>query len=83
MSAGGAAKMLRVIEHSIPVAIHAGIFALGLHVGAADLDRAQFVCTDAAVKNLLLARLRIEEPLSVLFAQRDRKGPGVGAELED
>ncbi len=82
MGARGAAQMLGVFEHFIPVAILAGIFALGLHVSAADPNGAQLVGPNAPVEYLLFARLDVEEPLPVLFHQRNGKGPAVGAELQ-
>jgi hypothetical protein len=54
---GSTAQMLGVLEHFIPVAIHAGIFPLGLHVGAADVDGAQLVGPNASVEYFLAARL--------------------------
>ena len=79
MGAGGAAQSLGVSKHFIPIAIHAGILALGQHVGTAHRDGAQFVCADAAIKNLLFAGLGIEKPAPIHLHDRNRERPGVGS----
>jgi hypothetical protein len=49
--AGRAAQELRVGQHAVAHAILAGIFALRIHIGVADIDRADFVHADAAGEN--------------------------------
>jgi hypothetical protein len=67
--------MLRIFENSVPGAFSSGIFALGFHVGAADLDGAELIRANAPVENLLLARFCIEEPSPILFYQWNWKPP--------
>src|SRR5271163_1238186 len=74
--------MLGVFQHSLVVAIHVGIFALGLRVGAADANGAQLIGANAPVEDFLLAGLSIENPASILFDQRNGKRPTVGAQLQ-
>src|SRR5438552_13442772 len=76
-SAGAAAKPLRVLEHVITVAILAGVFALGLDIGAADMKGVDFIPANPPVENFLFSCLRIEEPLTILLDERDGKGPAV------
>src|SRR5437870_98367 len=74
-SAGIAAKPLRVLEHVITIAILARVFALGLEVGAADMEGVDFIPTNPPVEDFLFSCLRIEEPLTILLDKRNRKRP--------
>ena len=51
------------------------IFILRLYISMRDLDRVEFVFTDAPEKNLLTTRLGIEVPLSLLQDDRNGKRP--------
>ena len=56
--------MLGVFEDAAAVPVRAGVFALRLHIGAADLDGLQFIFADAPVEDFLLAGLGVKEPLA-------------------
>ena len=62
--------------------IHTGIFALSLHISAANMNGAQFICSNAPIEDFLFATLRIETPLSILLHQGNGKRPAVGAQLQ-
>src|SRR5690349_7236164 len=72
-----AAQPLGVFEHSVPVAIPAGILALGLDIGVANSNGPDFVHAYAAVKDLLRASLRIKEPLPIVLDKRDGEWPAI------
>ena len=82
MGAGRAAQELGVGQHTVAHAVLAGIFALGIHIGIADIDRADFVHADATGENLLFASGGVKEPLSVLLHQWNRKRPAVRANFQ-
>ena len=79
---GVLAELLRVLQHLVAVAVLAGVFALGLDVGAHRLERGQFVLADAAVQDFLLAGLGVEEPPAILLHDGNRERPGVVAHFE-
>jgi len=82
MRVGGAAEMLRVFEHVVPIARLAGVFALGVHISAANADGSQLVHADPPVEDFLLSGRGIEEPFSLVLDQGDRKRPGIQAKLQ-
>src|SRR4029077_8471965 len=58
------------------------VVVLRLDVAAADLDGVELVAADAAIENLLEARLRIERPLAAALYDRHRERPIVRADHE-
>jgi hypothetical protein len=77
-----AAEALGLFEDAVAVTIFAAVFALGVHIGPANVNGADFVATDAAVENFFFASVDIEDPGIVCFDQRDWKWPGVRADLQ-
>ena len=51
------------------------IFVLRFHVAAADINRIEFIRTDAPVEHLLAAGLGIKEPLTIFLDDGDRHRP--------
>src|SRR5207249_9540923 len=57
----GALETLRVLEYS-GAAVSRIVFALGIEVGQAHLDRGELVSPDPAIEELVVSRVGIPEP---------------------
>ncbi|MNY01639.1 hypothetical protein D3C86_1341800 [compost metagenome] len=80
MLAVAADEFLRVLEHAVAVAVDRGVVHLGIVVGQRRLHGGQFVATDATLADLLATGLGVEGPAMFALHDRQRQGPGVGAD---
>ena len=69
-----AEELLGVFSQAATLPVFAGIFALCIHIGQADLDRTQFIPADPSAQNLFLPCFGIEEPDIAFLDDGNRKG---------
>src|SRR5262249_27955053 len=68
-------ELLRIHRLSAALRMPAGVLLLRAHVGTADADRLELVCTDAPPDDLHRALLAVEPPALSVPDERDRERP--------
>src|SRR5690606_36791068 len=68
---GRGAELLGEFQNAVAVVVVQETLALGAHVRPADVDRPQVILAHAAIDDLRLAGLHVEELLAVLLPQRN------------
>src|SRR5688500_6406197 len=59
-AARGAGNLLRVLQHLVAIAVAAGVFALGVDIGADDAQGVEFIASNAPIQDLVAASRRVE-----------------------
>src|SRR5207247_8575162 len=83
LGARGTDEALRVLADRVVVSRRRLVLLADPHRGTADLDRGPFVTTDPPEHDLARAGLGIEVPPTLPRNERDRKGPILGADVQD